>query len=50
MIALDIMKRMTIHEFSTIEPTYCYAVSDLYDPTMVAIDALKRLESTQKTH
>jgi len=50
MIALAIKKKMTIHEFSTIELAYCPAVSDLYDPLMVAIDAtLRRLESTQKT-
>jgi len=50
MIALAIKKKMSIHEFSTIELAYCPAVSDLYDPLMVAIDAtLRRLESTQKT-
>jgi NADPH-dependent 2,4-dienoyl-CoA reductase/sulfur reductase-like enzyme len=50
MIALAIKKKMTIHEFSTIELAYCPAVSDLYDPLIVAIDAtLRRLESIQKT-
>jgi NADPH-dependent 2,4-dienoyl-CoA reductase/sulfur reductase-like enzyme len=50
MIALAIKKKMTIHEFSTIELAYCPAVSDLYDPLMVAIDAtIRRLESMQKT-
>ncbi len=49
MIALAIKKKMTIHEFSTIELAYCPAVSDLYDPLIVAIDAtIRRLESMQK--
>ena len=49
MIALAIKKKMTIREFSTIELAYCPAVSDLYDPLMVAIDAtLRRLEAAQK--
>jgi len=49
MIALAVKKRLTIRDFSTIELAYCPAVSDLYDPLMVATDAtLRRLESAQK--
>jgi len=48
-IALAIKKKMTIQELSTIELAYCPAVSDLYDPLMVAIDATnRRLEALQK--
>jgi hypothetical protein len=41
-IALAIKQRMTLQELSTIE----LAVSDLYDPLLVAVDAaLRRLEA-----
>jgi len=41
-VALAIRKRMTIEEFVTIELAYCPAVSDLYDPLLVAADAALR--------
>ena len=41
-VALAIKNKMTIHEFSTIELAYCPAVSDLYDPLLVAADSAKR--------
>jgi pyruvate/2-oxoglutarate dehydrogenase complex dihydrolipoamide dehydrogenase (E3) component len=45
-ISLAIKKKMTIQEFATIELAYCPAVSDLYDPLMVATDAtIRRLEA-----
>jgi NADH oxidase (H2O2-forming) len=45
-IALAIKQRMTLQELSTIELAYCPAVSDLYDPLLVAVDAaLRRLEA-----
>jgi len=44
-VALAIKKQTTIQEFSTIELAYCPAVSDLYDPLLVAADvALRRLK------
>jgi NADPH-dependent 2,4-dienoyl-CoA reductase/sulfur reductase-like enzyme len=49
-ISLAIKKKMTIKELSTIELAYCPAVSDLYDPLMVAVDATtRRLEAGQRT-
>lgn len=43
-VAIAIKKRMTINDFSTIELAYCPAISDLYDPLLVAADtALRRL-------
>ncbi len=48
-ISLAIKKKMTIKELSTIELAYCPAVSDLYDPLMVAVDAtIRRLEAGQR--
>jgi NADH oxidase (H2O2-forming) len=48
-IALAIKKKMSVQDLSTIELAYCPAVSDLYDPLMVAIDATnRRLEALQK--
>jgi NADPH-dependent 2,4-dienoyl-CoA reductase/sulfur reductase-like enzyme len=45
-IALAIKQRMTLQELSIIELAYCPAVSDLYDPLLVAVDAaLRRLEA-----
>jgi len=41
-IALAIKKKMGIEEFSTIELAYCPAVSDLYDPLLIAADAAMR--------
>jgi len=41
-IALAIKKGMDIEEFSTIELAYCPAVSELYDPLLVAADAALR--------
>jgi NADPH-dependent 2,4-dienoyl-CoA reductase/sulfur reductase-like enzyme len=43
-VALAIKQRMTIQEFSTIELAYCPAVSEVYDPLLVAADiAIRRL-------
>jgi len=41
-ISLAIKKKMTIQELAAIELAYCPAVSDLYDPLMVAIDTTIR--------
>lgn len=41
-VALAIKKGMTIEEFSTIELAYCPAVSDLYDPLLIAADVATR--------
>jgi NADH oxidase (H2O2-forming) len=41
-IALAIKKGMDIQDFSTIELAYCPAVSDLYDPLLIAADAAMR--------
>jgi len=41
-VALAIRKKMTIEDFVTIELAYCPAVSDLYDPLLVAADAALR--------
>ena len=47
-VSLAIKKQMTIQEFSTIELAYCPAVSDLYDPLLVAADvALRRLKRSR---
>ena len=49
MIALAVMKGMTLEEFSKVELAYCPAVSELYDPLQAAVDvALRRLEIAQK--
>ncbi len=49
-IALAIKKKMDIEEFSTIELAYCPAVSDLYDPLLIAADtALRRFERSRKS-
>ena len=49
-VALAIKEGMSIEEFSTIELAYCPAVSDLYDPLLVAADAaLRRFTSTHKS-
>lgn len=43
-VALAIKQKMTIGEFSTIELAYCPAVSEVYDPLLVAADiAIRRL-------
>jgi len=48
-IALAIKKKMDIEEFSTIELAYCPAVSDLYDPLLIAADgALRRFGRPRK--
>ncbi len=47
-IALAIKMKMDIEEFSTIELAYCPAVSDLYDPLLVAADAALRRFSRSK--
>jgi NADPH-dependent 2,4-dienoyl-CoA reductase/sulfur reductase-like enzyme len=45
-ISLAIKMKMTIQELATIELAYCPAVSELYDPLMVAIDTtIRRLET-----
>lgn len=45
-IALAIKHKMTLQELSSIELAYCPAVSDLYDPLLVAVDvALRKLEA-----
>ncbi len=41
-VALAIRNRMTIEELTKIELAYCPAVSDLYDPLLVAADAALR--------
>jgi len=41
-VALAIKKGMGIEEFNTIELAYCPAVSDLFDPLLVAADAAMR--------
>jgi len=47
-VSLAIKKQMTIQEFSTIELAYCPAVSDLYDPLLVAADvAFRRLKRSR---
>jgi len=49
-IALAIRKKIGIEEFSTVELAYCPAVSDLYDPLLVAADAAaRRFSRTKKT-
>lgn len=48
-VALAIKRGMGIEEFSTIELAYCPAVSDLYDPLLVAADsALRRFTRSKK--
>jgi len=48
-IALAIKKHMTLEELSTIELAYCPAVSDLYDPLLVAVDAaIRRREAIRR--
>jgi hypothetical protein len=48
-IALAIKQEMTIDELQTIELAYCPAVSELYDPLMVAVDVcLRRWEVYQR--
>ncbi len=48
-IALAIKKRMTLQELSTIELAYCPAVSDIYDPLLVAVDtAIRRQEALSR--
>ena len=43
-VALAIKQKMTIQEFSTIELAYCPAVSEVFDPLLVAADiAIRRL-------
>jgi len=43
-VALAIKQKVTIQEFSTIELAYCPAVSEVYDPLLVAADiAIRRL-------
>jgi NADPH-dependent 2,4-dienoyl-CoA reductase/sulfur reductase-like enzyme len=44
-VALAIKQRMTIQEFSTIELAYCPAVSEVYDPLLVAADIAIRRHS-----
>jgi NADH oxidase (H2O2-forming) len=45
-ISLAIKKKMTVHELSKIELAYCPAVSDLYDPLLIAADiTLRRIEA-----
>jgi len=41
-ISVAIKNRMTIEDFTRIELAYCPAVSDLYDPLLVAADAALR--------
>jgi NADPH-dependent 2,4-dienoyl-CoA reductase/sulfur reductase-like enzyme len=49
-VALAIKKGMGIEDFSTIELAYCPAVSDLYDPLLVAADAaMRRFTRIKKT-
>ena len=49
-ISLAIKKKMDIEEFCTIELAYCPAVSDLYDPLLVAADAaLRRFSRIKRT-
>ena len=49
-VALAIKKGMGIEEFTTIELAYCPAVSDLYDPLLVAADAaMRRYVRTRKS-
>ncbi|MCK4819750.1 FAD-dependent oxidoreductase, partial [bacterium] len=43
-VALAIRKGMTIDEFATIELAYCPAISNLYDPLLVAADVAFRRE------
>ncbi|KON31417.1 hypothetical protein AC482_00850 [miscellaneous Crenarchaeota group-15 archaeon DG-45] len=46
-VALAIKRRATLEEFTSIELAYCPAVSDLYDPLLVAADAaLRRFKRT----
>ncbi len=48
-VALAIKKGMDIEEFSTVELAYCPAVSDLYDPLLIAADsALRRFTRSKK--
>ncbi|MBN1682879.1 FAD-dependent oxidoreductase [Candidatus Bathyarchaeota archaeon] len=48
-IALAIKKKMTIQELAKIELAYCPAVSELYDPLMVAIDTtIRKIETVQR--
>jgi NADH oxidase (H2O2-forming) len=50
LISLAIKKKMEIEEFCTIELAYCPAVSDLYDPLLIAADAaMRRFKRGQKT-
>jgi len=47
-VALAIKQKMTIQEFSTIELAYCPAVSEVYDPLLVAADiAVRRLSKAR---
>jgi len=49
-VALAIKEGMNIQEFSTIELAYCPAVSDLYDPLLIAADAaIRRFTRAHKT-
>ena len=49
LIALGIRNGMTLEEFATIELAYCPAVSELYDPLLMATDvALRKLEAKQR--
>ncbi|UCD45979.1 MAG: FAD-dependent oxidoreductase [Candidatus Bathyarchaeota archaeon] len=47
-VALAIKQKVMIQEFSTIELAYCPAVSEVYDPLLVAADtAIRRLSRTR---
>lgn len=51
LISLAIKKKMEIEEFCTIELAYCPAVSELYDPLLVAADAaMRRFKRGQQTN
>ena len=41
-VALAIKQKMKIREFSTVELAYCPAVSEVYDPLLVAADVAQR--------
>jgi NADPH-dependent 2,4-dienoyl-CoA reductase/sulfur reductase-like enzyme len=48
-VALAIKQKMTIQEFSTIELAYCPAVSEVFDPLLVATDiAIRRFSRSRK--
>jgi hypothetical protein len=48
-VALAIKQKMTIQEFSEIELAYCPAVSEVFDPLLVATDiAIRRLQSSRR--